>query len=63
MPREKEDYRNTIEQLNRQVPERELLTQEEVQRITGWSRNTVKKYVPMVNGRINKATLARVLCP
>ena len=63
MPREYPDYRNTIEQLNRLFPDRELLTIKEVMQITGYkSVNSVKKYFPVTNGRINKATLARCLC-
>ena len=63
MPREYPDYRNTIEQLNRLFPGRELLTIKEVMQITGYrSVNSVKKYFPFANGRINKATLARCLC-
>lgn len=63
MPREYPDYRNTIEQLNRLFPERELLTVKEVMQVTGYkSVNTVKKRFPVNNGRINKATLARCMC-
>ena len=62
MPREYPDYRNTIEQLNRLFPERELLTIDEVMRITGYkSKDSVRKHFPFVNRRINKATLARCL--
>ena len=63
MPREYPDYRNTVEQLNRLFPERELLTVKEVMQITGYkSVNTVKKHFPVSNGKINKATLARIMC-
>lgn len=63
MSREKEDYRNTIEQLNRLYPDRELLTMDEVMKITGYkTRDSVRKHYPFVNRRINKATLARCLC-
>ena len=62
MARENEDYRATLEQLNRHFPERELLTMEEVMRITGYkSKDSVRKHFPFVNRRINKATLARCL--
>lgn len=62
MAREYPDYRNTIEQLNRLFPDRELLTMEEVMKITGYkTKNSVRKYFPFVNRRINKATLARYL--
>ena len=64
MPREYPYYRNTIEQLNRLFPDRELLTIKEVMQITGYkSVNSVKKkYFPVNNGRINKSTLARCMC-
>lgn len=63
MAREYEDYRNTIAQLNRLYPDRELLTIKEVMGITGYkSRDAVLKHYPFLNGRINKATLARCLC-
>lgn len=63
MPREYQDYRETIEQLNRQFPERELLTINDVMRVTGYrSKDTVKKHFPFKNARINKATFARCLC-
>ena len=62
MGREFPDYRNTIEQLNRLFPGKELLTMEEVMQITGYkSRDSVRKHFPFVNRRINKATLARCL--
>ncbi len=63
MPREKEDYRNNIEQLNRIFPEREMLTIRESMQILGYnSPNTVKKYLNFVNGKISKAALARYMC-
>lgn len=65
MAREKEDYRENIEQLNRLFPEREMLTLPEAMQILGYSsRNTVKKYLgaKIVNGRISKAAIARYMC-
>ena len=63
MPREKEDYRANIEQLNRLYPEREMLTIREVMQIMGYrSPNTAKKYVPFFHGKVCKATLARIMC-
>lgn len=63
MPREKEDYRANIEQLNRLYPDREMLTIPEVMRIMGYgSPNTAKKHVPFTNRRVSKATLARIMC-
>ncbi|MBE6959944.1 MAG: hypothetical protein E7448_04390 [Ruminococcaceae bacterium] len=65
MAREKEDYRENIEQLNRLFPEREMLTLPETMQILGYgSRNTVKKHLgaKIVNGRISKAAIARYMC-
>lgn len=63
MPREKEDYRANIEQLNRLFPEREMLTIKETMQILGYtSPNTVKKYLTFVHGKISKAALARYMC-
>lgn len=65
MGREHPDYRNNIEQLNRLYPDRELLTMDEVMRITGFkSRNTVLRHMgtSFRNGRISKCALARYLC-
>lgn len=63
MSREKEDYRNNIEQLNRLYPDKEMLTVDESMKIMGYkSRNTAKKYIPFVNGRVSKAALARLMC-
>ena len=64
MPREKEGYRDTLEQLNRIHPGRELLTQKEVMSITGWgSPKTVRKYLgpTMITGKVPKVALARFL--
>lgn len=63
MAREKEDYRNNIEQLNMHFPDREMLTIREVMSITGYrSKDTVKKHIRFVNGRVSKAALARYMC-
>lgn len=62
MARENEDFRTTLEQLNRYFPDKELLTMEDTMRITGYkSKDSVRKHFPFVNRRINKATLARCL--
>lgn len=62
MAREYPDYRNTIEQLNRLYPDRELLTMDEVMKITEYkTKDSVRKHYPFVNRRINKATPARCL--
>lgn len=62
MARENEDFRATLEQLNRYFPDKELLTMEDTMRVTGYkSKDSVRKHFPFVNRRINKATLARCL--
>ena len=64
MGRELIDYRNTIEQLNRLFPDVEMLNKTQTMRALGCrSHNTLKKFnVPFVNGRVNKASLARLMC-
>ncbi len=63
MPREKTDYRATLEQLNNLYPGRELLTLEEMKAVTGYkTRNSIVKHFPSVcGGRYNKSTVARIL--
>lgn len=63
MARERPDYRNTLEQLNTLFPERELLTVEEVQAVTGYkTKDSIRKHFPSVcGGKYNKATVARIL--
>lgn len=63
MPREKEDYRANIEQLNRLYPDHEMLTIQETMQTMGYrSKDTAKKYIPFTNRRVSKATLARIMC-
>ena len=62
MPREHQDYRNNIEQLNRLFPARELLNVSDVMSVTGRCRSTVKKYYMPATRTISKAALARLLC-
>lgn len=66
MSRESPDYRNTIEAINEagngKFRDKILLTIPEVMEITGYrSRNSICKLFPVVNGRVNKAALARCL--
>lgn len=62
MPRESPDYRNTMELLNDKFPDKILLTVPETMEVTGYkSRNSIYKLFPVVNGRVNKAALARCL--
>ncbi len=63
MGREKEDFRANIEQLNRYYPDHEMLSIKEVMAVTGYrSKDTVKKHIQFVNGRVSKAALARYMC-
>ena len=59
MPREKEGYRLNLERINEKFPEREMLRVCDVMSFTGWSRNSVKKRIPFMDGYISKADLAR----
>lgn len=63
MARERPDYRNTLEQLNMLFPNRELLTAEEVQAVTGYkTKDSIRKHFPSVcGGKYNKTTVARIL--
>ena len=63
MPRERPDYRATLEQLNALYPGRELLTAAEVQALTSYtSKDSIRKHFPAVcGGKYNKATVARIL--
>ncbi len=63
MGREKEDFRANIEQLNIYYPDHEMLSIKEVMAVTGYrSKDTVKKHIRFVNGRVSKAALARYMC-
>lgn len=64
MPRENQDLRLNIEQLNRIFPDREMLTMTEAMQIMGYkSVNTAKKYLGpyFSNGKICKVALARCM--
>jgi hypothetical protein len=64
MAREKEGYRDNIEQLNRLFPDYEALTLEEVGKVLNCSALTVRRHLGhlMVNKRIMKTALARYMC-
>ena len=65
MPKEKEDFRANIEQLNRLFPEYEMLTLKDVMQVLGYTDpRPVKKYLGsgFVNGKLSKAALARYMC-
>lgn len=64
MAREKEGYRDNIEQLNRLFPEYEALSLEEVARVMNCSVKTVRRNMGnlMVGKKIMKTALARYMC-
>ena len=64
MAREKEGYRDNIEQLNRLFPSHEALKLEEVAQVLNCSTITVRRHLGhlMVNKRIMKTALARYMC-
>lgn len=60
MPREKEDFRANLEQLNRLFPDREMLGLPEAMKIMGWkSRTTAYQHLNIVNGKVSKVRLAK----
>lgn len=64
MPREKEGYRDNIEQLNRLFPSHEALSLEEVAQVMNCSAKTVRRNLGhlMVRKKIMKTALARYMC-
>ena len=65
MAREKEGFREIMEQLNNLYPDHEMLTMEEVQKVLGYAcPKVVKKHLgeKFVNHRLNKVFLARYMC-
>lgn len=60
MPREKEDFRANLEQLNRLFPDREMLGIPEAMQIMGWeSRTTAYRHLNIVKGKVRKVRLAK----
>ena len=64
MGREKEGYRDNIEQLNRLFPNYEALSLSEVAQVMNCSERTVKRNLGhlMVGKKIMKTALARYMC-
>lgn len=64
MAREKEGYRDNIEQLNRLFPNYEALSLEEVAQVMNCSAKTVRRNLGhlMVRKKIMKTALARYMC-
>lgn len=62
MPKEHADLRLTIELISEQHPEM-MITQEDAMSIANIkSRTTLRKYLPIVNGRVPKVALAKYMC-
>lgn len=60
MPREKEDFRANLEQLNRLFPDREMLGIPEAMQIMGWKSRTIAyQHLSIVNGKVSKVRLAK----
>lgn len=64
MAKEKELFRENIEQLNRLHPSHEALSLEEVAQILNCSKDTVRRNLGhlMVQKKIMKTALARYMC-
>ena len=64
MSREKEGYRDNIEQLNRLYPSHEALSLEEVAQVMNCSVRTIRRNCGhlIINRRIMKTALARYMC-
>ena len=64
MGREKDGYRENIEQLNRLYPSHEALSLTEVAQVLNCSTRTVQRNMGhlMVNKKIMKTALARYMC-
>jgi hypothetical protein len=62
--REKDGYRDNIEQLNRLYPSHEALSLTEVAQVLNCSTKTVQRNMGhlMVNKKIMKTALARYMC-
>lgn len=64
MAREKEGYRDNIEQLNRLYPSHEALSLEEVSQVLNCSKKTVQRNLGhlIIRRKIMKTALARYMC-
>ena len=65
MPREKPAYRDNLELIQTRFPDKALLTFEEVIKLFGRDRRTVRKWLVAhdISGNfVSAATLARAMC-
>ena len=63
MPREPTDYRDNLELLNVLYPGPAMLDMEQVKSATGWvDARTIRRYLPVVGGRVSKVALAKMMC-
>ena len=67
MAREKELFRENLEQLNDRFPDKEVLKYEDLAAVCGYSKRAAQrnwqKFYNRAIGGVPKATVARVLCP
>ena len=61
MPKEHEDYRNYLELISEEVGKNVLMVGD-VMKVTGKSRNFVKKHIMPECNNIGACTLARMMC-
>lgn len=60
MPKEKEGYRDNLESIYQQFPDREMLRPIDIQNYTGWCYRTVKKRIKFKSyGLVSREDLAR----
>lgn len=65
MAREKEFYRDNLEILNARFPDRDMLSFDDIRKVTGWKdTKTIKKHLGTYirNEKICKPALARYMC-
>lgn len=62
MPREKPDYRTTLEALETAYPGQWLLSRSQIASFLGVSEKTVKRRYTFNPGRVTKANAAREIC-
>lgn len=65
MSREKEFYRDNLEILNNRFPDHDMLSFDDVKKVTGWTdTRTIQKHLGkyIVNEKVCKPALARYMC-
>ena len=59
MPREKEDFRDNLERIDKAFPGREYLSRRDVADFTGLNYYSIGKYFTLKSGMISKVRLAK----